>query len=141
GTSLPSRPAARGLDRAYNLEEYAGVRRRNRSAGKAPWPGRKQVWRRFASDGRIGGDILSVEDDDQPGEPLIQLVMQAGKPLEPRPTLDQIRSRAAREFERLPEPLRRLEPDASYPVEVSDALRRLAAEVHGRMAHAQEAKR
>jgi hypothetical protein len=37
--------------------------------------------------------------------------------------------------------LRRLEPDASYPVEVSDALRRLAAEVDGRMAHAQEAKR
>src|SRR5205807_565702 len=42
---------------------------------------------------------------------------------------------------RLPEPLRRLEPDASYPVEVSDALRRLAAEVDGRMAQAQEAKR
>jgi len=30
---------------------------------------------------------------------------------------------------------------ASYPVEVSEALRQLAAEVDGRMAHAQEAKR
>jgi len=117
------------------------VPRRKRSAGKATWPGRKQVWRRFAADGRMAGDILSVEDDDQPGESLIELVMRAGKPLEPRPTLDQIRSRAARELERLPEPLRRLEPDASYPVEVSDALRRLAAEVDGRMAQAQEAKR
>ena len=67
--------------------------------------------------------------------------MRAGKPLEPRPTLDQIRAHAARELERLPEPLRRLEPDASYPVEVSDALQRLAAEVDGRMAHAQEQAR
>ena len=79
-----------------------------------------------------------MEDDDQPGEPLIELVMQAGKPLEPPPTLDQVRARAARELERLPESLRKLEPDASYPVEVSDALRRLAAEVDGRMAHAHE---
>jgi nicotinate phosphoribosyltransferase len=67
--------------------------------------------------------------------------MQGGKRLGPAPTLAQIRTRAARDLERLPEPLRRLEPDASYPVEVSDTLRRLAAEVDGRMAHAQEAKR
>jgi hypothetical protein len=31
--------------------------------------------------------------------------------------------------------LRRLAAAASYPVEVSDALRRLAVEVDGRMAH------
>ena len=89
----------------------------------------------------MAGDVLSVEDDDCPGEPLIELVMQAGKRPEPGPTLDQIRARAARELARLPEPLRRLDPDASYPVEVSDALRHLAAEVDGRMAHKQEAKR
>ena len=141
GSSLTTSSDAPGLDCAYKLEEYAGVARRKRSAGKATWPGRKQVWRRFQSDGRMAGDALSVEDDDCPGEPLIELVMQAGKSLEPRPTLDQIRARAARELARLPEPLRRLEPDASYPVEVSDALRHLAAEVDGRMAHKQEAKR
>jgi nicotinate phosphoribosyltransferase len=141
GSSLTTSSDAPGLDCAYKLEEYAGVPRRKRSAGKATWPGRKQVWRRFAADGRMAGDILSVENDGRPGEPLIELVMRAGKPLEPRPTLDQIRAHAARELERLPEPLRRLEPDASYPVEVSEALRRLAAEVDGRMAHAQETKR
>jgi nicotinate phosphoribosyltransferase len=141
GSSLTTSSDAPGLDCAYKLEEYAGVARRKRSAGKATWPGRKQVWRRFQSDGRMAGDVLSVEDDDRPGEPLIELVMQAGKRLEPWPTLAEIRARAVRELERLPEPLRRLEPDASYPVEVSDALRRLAAEVDGRMAHAQEAKR
>jgi nicotinate phosphoribosyltransferase len=141
GSSLTTSSDAPGLDCAYKLEEYAGVARRKRSAGKATWPGRKQVWRRFQSDGRMAGDVLSVEDDARSGEPLIEPVMQGGKRLGPAPTLAQIRTRAARDLERLPEPLRRLEPDASYPVEVSDALRRLAAEVDGRMAHAQEAKR
>jgi nicotinate phosphoribosyltransferase len=80
-----------------------------------------------------------VENDDQPGEPLIELVMQGGKRLGSSATLVQIRTRAARDLERLPEALRRLEPDASYPVEVSDALTGLAAEVDARVAPRQKA--
>jgi nicotinate phosphoribosyltransferase len=133
GSSLTTSYDAPGLDCIYKLQEYAGLPRRKRSAGKATWPGRKQVWRRFGADGRMAGDILSLEND-QAGEPLIELVMQGGKRLKPAPTLAEIRARAARDLERLPEPLRRLEPGASYPVEVSEALRRLAAEVDGRMA-------
>jgi nicotinate phosphoribosyltransferase len=133
GSSLTTSYDAPGLDCVYKLEEYAGLPRRKRSAGKATWPGRKQVWRRFGADGCMAGDILSLEHDDQPGERLIELVMQGGKRLKPAPTLAEIRARAARDLERLPEPLRRLEPGASYPVEVSEALRRLAAEVDGRM--------
>ncbi len=139
GSSLTTSYDAPGLDCAYKLEEYAGLPRRKRSAGKATWPGRKQVWRRFGADGRMAGDILSLENDDQAGEPLIELVMQGGKRVAPAPTLAEIRARAARDLERLPEPLRRLEPGASYPVEVSEALSRLAAEVDGRVAQ-QKAK-
>jgi len=140
GSSLTTSSDAPGLDCVYKLEEYAGLPRRKRSAGKATWPGRKQVWRRFEPDGRMAADVLSVEDDAQQGELLIELVMQGGKHLKPAPTLAEIRARAARELERLPEPLRRLEPAASYPVEVSDGLRRLAVEVDGRMALQQTAK-
>ena len=137
GSSLTTSSDAPGLDCVYKLEEYAGLPRRKRSAGKATWPGRKQVWRRFKPDGRMAADVLSVEDDAQEGEPLIELVMQGGKRLKPAPTLAEARARAVRDLERLPEPLRRLEPAASYPVEVSDALRRLAVAVDGRMAHRQ----
>jgi nicotinate phosphoribosyltransferase len=133
GSSLTTSYDAPGLDCVYKLEEYAGLPRRKRSAGKATWPGRKQVWRRFQSDGRMAGDILSLENDDQPGERLIALVMQGGKRVEPLPTLAQIRARAARDLERLPEPLRRLERAASYSVAVSEALTRAAAEVDARM--------
>ena len=140
GTSLTTSFDAPALDCAYKLEEYAGTPRRKRSIGKATWPGRKQVWRRFGPDGRMAGDIISLEGDKQPGEPLIAPAMQAGRRLVPSPTLAQIRERAARELERLPEPLRRLQTGASYPVAVSDALKRLAADVDGQAAGHDEAK-
>jgi nicotinate phosphoribosyltransferase len=140
GTSLTTSYDAPALDCAYKLEEYAGTPRRKRSIGKATWPGRKQVWRRFGPDGRMAGDIISLESDKQPGELLIEPVMQAGRRLAPSPTLAQIRERAARELERLPEPLRKLQPGASYPVEVSDALKRLAADVDGTAARQDRAK-
>jgi nicotinate phosphoribosyltransferase len=133
GTSLTTSSDLPALDCAYKLQEYAGVPRRKRSAGKATWPGRKQVWRRYGPDGRMAGDVLALEGDDQPGEPLIQPVMQGGRRLGAPPRMDDIRARAARELARLPEPSRRLEPGL-YPVEVTDSLRRLAAEVDRHLA-------
>ena len=64
GSSLTTSSDAPGLDCAYKLEEYAGLPRRKRSAGKATWPGRKQVWRRLAADGRMAGE--RAEDDRRP---------------------------------------------------------------------------
>jgi nicotinate phosphoribosyltransferase len=137
GTSLTTSADAPALDCAYKLQEYAGLARRKRSAGKATWPGRKQVWRRYGADGRMAGDVLSLESDTHPGEPLIELVMTDGRRIGPAPALAAIRERAARDLERLPEPLRKLEPGASYPVELADALLRLATEVDNRMAHSE----
>jgi nicotinate phosphoribosyltransferase len=133
GTSLTTSSDVPALDCAYKLQEYAGLARRKRSTGKATWPGRKQVWRREGPDGRIVGDILSVEGDDQSGEPLLQLVMQGGRRLAPPPTLAEIRTHAARELAKLAEPLRRLEPQEHYPVQVADALQRLALDVDTRL--------
>ena len=110
------------LDCAYKLQEYAGLPRRKRSTGKATWPGRKQVWRQYGVDGRMRQDILSMEPESQPGEPLIEAVMKNGRRLRPSPPLPDIRARAMRGLERLPEPVRRLQPDAVYQVEVSDGL-------------------
>ena len=129
GTSLTTSSDAPALDCAYKLQEYAGLPRRKHSTGKETWPGRKQVWRYHGPDGRMAGDTLSVENDDKPGERLIHQVMQAGKRLGPQPTLSEIRARAARQLELLPEPLHKLEPDATYRVGVGEALIDLAAEL------------
>jgi nicotinate phosphoribosyltransferase len=132
GTSLAISADVPALDCAYKLEEYAGLPRRKRSVGKATWPGRKQVWRRYAG-GQMSGDLMSIASDVQAGEPLLQRVMREGRRLGARATLAECRTRAAQELARLPDGLRRLEP-ASYPVEVAPALSELAAEVDRRLA-------
>jgi nicotinate phosphoribosyltransferase len=128
GVNLDASIDAPSLDCAYKLQEFRGTPRRKRSEGKATWPGRKQVWRAYDTDGRMRGDVLSVENDVQAGEPLIAPVMRGGKRLAPAESLADIRARAARELSRLPRPLQRLEAGISYPVIIADALKTLAQE-------------
>jgi nicotinate phosphoribosyltransferase len=134
GASLTTSSDVPALDCAYKLQEYAGLARRKQSVGKVTWPGRKQVWRRYGADGRMAGDLISLESDKGAGEPLIQMVIEHGRRIAPSPSLDDIRARAARDLERLPEPLRRLEAGPSYPVEVAQSLVRLGTEVDSRLA-------
>jgi nicotinate phosphoribosyltransferase len=132
GTSLTTSADAPTLDCVYKLQEYAGLPRRKRSPNKATWPGRKQVWRRYGTDGRMTGDLLALEGGQIAGEPLIQPVMHGGRRLRPAPSLDEIRRHAKSQLERLPEPLRGLDPVSIYPVEIADELVQLAAEVDRR---------
>jgi nicotinate phosphoribosyltransferase len=81
----------------------------------------------------MAGDTLALSDSEHSGEPLLRLVMRNGRRVQPSPSLDAIRAHVKRELERLPEPLRRLEPNTTYAVEVADELQRLAAEVDRRM--------
>jgi nicotinate phosphoribosyltransferase len=133
GTSLTTSADVPKLDCVYKLQEYAGLPRRKKSEHKATWPGRKQVWRRYGADSRMAGDILALEGHHKGGEKLLSLVMKDGRRLRAPEPLAEIKLRAKRELERLPEPLRRLDPDATYPVEVAPELRNLAAEVDRRL--------
>jgi nicotinate phosphoribosyltransferase len=133
GTNLTTSADAPALDCAYKLQEYAGIARRKRSTGKATWPGRKQVWRRFDKDGHFAGDWLGLEDDRElAGTPLIVQVMRGGRRVSPAEGLPAIRERAADGLLRLPAPLRRLDIDAGYDVAIAPSLQRLAAEVDQR---------
>ena len=129
GVNLDASIDAPSLDCAYKLQDYAGKPRRKLSEGKQTWPGRKQVWRSFNAQGRMRGDVLSLEDDRQDGETLVVPMMRGGKRVGPAPSLAQIRERAARDLARLPEPLRRLESGVAYPMEISAKLKALAAEM------------
>jgi nicotinate phosphoribosyltransferase len=129
GVNLAASIDAPALDCAYKLQEYAGLAKRKLSEGKATWPGRKQVWRDYDGDGRMRVDILSLENDTQPGEPLIVQVMRAGKRVAPSPSLAQIRERAAANLAKLPEPLAQLKPGVEYPVIVADALETLVEQM------------
>ncbi len=134
GTSLTTSIDLPALDCAYKLQEYDGLPRRKHSFGKATWPGRKQVWRSYGPDGHMVGDVITLEGYREPARPLLQPVMKAGRRIGPAPTLPEIRARAARELASLPDPLRDLEPGASYPVTISEPLLRLTEETDRRLA-------
>jgi nicotinate phosphoribosyltransferase len=129
GTRLDTSADAPYLDCAYKLQEYAGRARRKRSEGKATWPGRKQVYRSFDEDGVMLQDLLTLHDDRQAGAPLIEPCMRNGARVAPPEALGAIRDRLQAQLASLPEPVRALDEPAHYPVEVSEALRALAAEV------------
>ena len=119
------------LDCVYKLQEYAGTPRRKRSEGKETWPGRKQVFRRFDVEGRMAGDVLTVERDDQPGSPLLTPVMRGGRRLHPPPPLADVRSHARAELARLPRAQCELGSSAAYPVQIAPALEAMARAVDG----------
>ena len=126
GTSVTTSSDAPALDCAYKLQEYAGKPRRKRSAGKATWPGRKQVWRSQDAAGVFSGDLVSLADERHGGKMLLKRVMSGGRRTTPATSLDEIRAHARDQLATLPGPLKRLEAFA-YPVEIGNNLRELAA--------------
>jgi nicotinate phosphoribosyltransferase len=131
GTRLDTSSDLPYLDCAYKLQEYAGRARRKRSEGKATWPGRKQVYRRLDADGRMAGDVVTLESDPHPGEPLLIPVMRGGRRVTAAPALQDSQRRAAQNLARLPDPLRRLE-EFDYPVEIASAVHDLATQIDHR---------
>lgn len=129
GTRMDVSADAPYLDCAYKLQEYAGRARRKRSEGKASWPGRKQVWRRFDTAGVAAGDTVALESEVHDGTPLVEPVMHEGRRLRPDPPLQVVRARLQEQLSRLPPILRALDQAQPYPVEISASLQRLAREL------------
>ena len=118
GTAMTTSADQPFLDAVYKLQEYAGRPRRKRSTGKATWPGRKQVYRRYTVEGSFLGDTVTLETDALTADPLIVPVMRGGRRL-PQPSLEESRKHCLRQLARLPKAF-------PYPVEISPALRAAA---------------
>lgn len=134
GTALDVSADAPSLDCAYKLQEYAGRARRKRSPGKATWPGRKQVFRRYAADGTLERDLVTLASLERDGEPLLEPVIRGGGLVHPLADSEAIRARVRDGLDRLPPGLRSLSARAEAPVEHDDALERLARQVDEREA-------
>jgi nicotinate phosphoribosyltransferase len=132
GTKMVTSSDAPYLDCAYKLVEYGSIARRKRSEGKATWPGRKQVIRHYDQKGLMSGDLMTVEGFSAEGHSLIKPVMHKGRQINPLPTLNKSRQHALAELARLPDELKTIQRGMTYPVEISQSLRNLAAEVDER---------
>ena len=129
GTHLDVSADAPYLDCAYKIEEYAGIARRKKSPGKTTWPGRKQVYRRYGSDGLMQSDDLVENRDDCEGKALLETVMRDGKRLAASPDLAAVREHAADELTTLPKSMHDPFTSSDYPVKVSNTLEELAAKI------------
>ncbi len=127
GTRLDASTDAPTLDLVYKLQEYAERPRRKRSEGKATWPGRKQVYRQTAADGAFIGDCLGLEDQPQPGDPLLIKVMEHGRRLQLPESLAVIRNRTQAQLAALPVDLRANQPAPPYSADIAPELRELTA--------------
>lgn len=130
GTKLDTSADVPYLDCAYKLTEYDGRATRKRSESKMTWPGRKQVYRHLRADGSMAEDTITLYDDQLAGEPLLQMVLQAGKRVSNPEPLTQIRQRVSDQLEKIPATLKSLDSAVTpYPVKVAPALQKLAAQV------------
>lgn len=127
GTRLDTSEDAPFLECAYKLAEYAGEPRLKTSQGKATLPGRKQIYRHL-KEGVIMGDTVTLENDPREGLPLVQKIMEKGRRLHPDHDLTSLARYTGAQLKALPEHLRRLETEPSYPVEIAPVLLRLQAE-------------
>ncbi len=123
GTKLAVMEDASHLDMAYKLVEYGGKGRLKLSTSKVLYPGRKQVFRQ-SENARVVRDVIGRFDEQLPGKPLLQPVMQRGAPIT-HVKLEESRQRFQSELASLPGHLRALQPSTTpYPVSFSECLER-----------------
>jgi nicotinate phosphoribosyltransferase len=124
GTELAVSGDAPAMSTVYKLVEMDGRPTAKWSEGKRTWPGRKQIYR-FP-----GCDRIALSDEQPPAgaHPVLEHVMSGGQRTQPAPSLSEIRARARKSLESVPEHWRRLEQVEPYPVEHSQELLALAGQ-------------
>ena len=128
GTELATSGDAPSMGAIYKMVEIesGGVRRftAKHAAGKSSLPGRKQVFR-FKDRDVVGraGECFSGS------RALLEPVIYGGRTIQPLPSIEQIRSRAAKALSALPDEVRDPEREANYPVEYSQELKELSQTV------------
>lgn len=108
GTKMGSSADAPYLDLAYKLVTYDGRPTLKLSTGKETWACPKQLWRTFDDEGRIAGDVLGLRSENLDGEPLLQKVMAAGRPIGPVPSWREAQERFNEQKATLPQACLRL---------------------------------
>jgi nicotinate phosphoribosyltransferase len=129
GTRMGVSADAPYLDIAYKLVEYEGRPILKLSAGKKTWIGKKQVYRFYGADGKMDFDRVCLLDSErQGGEPLMELVMEAGQRVQAPESLMEIRTRFSDEWGKLPEKFQSIHPGQIFPVKVCHSLEELDSE-------------
>ena len=78
-------------------------------------------------------DRVTLTDETGEGIPLIQPCMQENQRFAPPESLAEIRKRIAQQLQGLPDPLKSLQTEPTYPVKIAPTLKDLAETVDRRI--------
>jgi nicotinate phosphoribosyltransferase len=126
GTRLVTGTPVNGV---YKLVDIDGVPVMKAAPDKVTYPGRKQIFRQYEQGLAVGdrlGLVTESGTEDPPsgmsGQPLLQLVMQDGKRLQPLESLEAIAVRTRASVASLPDAVRDPRQPINFPVEPSSGL-------------------
>ena len=135
GTKLVTGAPVNGV---YKLVEIDKIPTMKQSNNKSTYPGRKQIFR-TRHNGQIQQDRLGLATETaKDGEqPLLKLMMQDGKKIQPLETLGTIRQRTANSVASLPATTRQINDPTPIKVNISNALQSLRQSVEQRITNHQ----
>jgi nicotinate phosphoribosyltransferase len=126
GTNVGVSSDAPFLDVVYKMVRFDDRPVKKLSPGKITLAGAKQVYRRSDQKGIYLEDIVGVRDDAiAEAVPLLENVMENGKPLRPHPSLSDLRDRFKKNFSLLDDKYKSIHDKVDYPVRLSKRLQDL----------------
>lgn len=128
GTSMGTSDDYPSVDVVYKLSEKTAdgefVPTMKLSENKVTLPGRKQVFR-TKREGKYVKDVIALDGEDVPGDPLLVKVMDEGRIVYDPPRLEEIRQRTLNGLSQLPEKYKKLRNAPDYPVLLSSRLKKM----------------
>jgi nicotinate phosphoribosyltransferase len=125
GTELVTGRPTPALDGIYKLSDVVQHNRHvpkmklSDDTIKATLPGKKRVWR-IVEKGKFVRDVISLDDESIDNAlPLLEKVVEKGKIICNRPSLEEIRNNARENLSNLPDIYKKLDRAPIYPVEFS----------------------
>jgi len=127
GTELATSRDDPSISGVYKLMEYKDIPRIKISENKITYPGIKQVYRSYNKNGKMEGDLLSLEEEPTPpnSEPLLMPIIKKGKILATLPKIDEIRDFYLDNIKKMPEIYKKLEQKEFFKLKISEKLEQL----------------
>jgi nicotinate phosphoribosyltransferase len=123
GTRLVTGTPINGVYKLVEIDHIATMKQSNQ---KATYPGRKQIYRQII-EGKFTKDRLAIawELPQENEQPLLQLVMKQGQPIQSPQPLAEIQKRTTASVKSLSDATRQISSPTELPVEISNHLQQL----------------
>jgi len=122
GTELVTAKPVAAISGVYKLAEDPAGPRLKLSTGKETLPGTKQIYRQSRPDGSYAYDVLALEHEELPGDPLLEPAVRQGRRVRAAPGLAATRRHCLEAVCRLPSGLKQVAAEERYEVRPSPGL-------------------